>query len=76
MLEGGNDDPAQNVAAVLLEDNIIKRVVSYQIHAAMSARAGNGSPDVQPANPAKNERRIGVLISAYCAEIMLASCGE
>jgi len=44
-LNGGNEDAARNVPAVLLADNIIELAVSDQVHTAVSARVGNRSPD-------------------------------
>jgi hypothetical protein len=44
-LEGGNNDTARNVAAVLLADNIIELAVSHEVDAAASVHVGSSSPD-------------------------------
>ena len=44
-LEGGNDDRAWNVPAVLLADNIIELAVGNLVNAPVSACVGNGPTD-------------------------------
>ena len=44
-VEGGNDDTAWNLPAVLLTDDIVELAVSNEIHAPVSVRIGSGSLD-------------------------------
>jgi len=41
----GNNDSARNVAAVLLADDIVELAIRNEVHSAVSACIGNGSPD-------------------------------
>ena len=44
-VEGGNDDTAWNLPAVLLTDDIVELAVSNEIHVPVSVRIGSGSSD-------------------------------